>query len=142
MVTPMTLNPRLSMCTRTVLAERVDAAVTALGLDFDGMVTLQKLLLPEMFDRPEPPPAPADNPGPPGSHRRVTAMANRFRRSAPLFSKYDPAPESWRAAGLREWLLVVRLAGPDQYHAHQQGRTLLGLGRDDPWPEGVSIERE
>jgi hypothetical protein len=142
MATPLKLNPRLSMCTRTVLAERVDAAVTALGLDFDGMVTLQKLLLPEMFDRPEPPPAPADDPGPPGTHRRVTAMARRFRQSVPLFSKYDPAPESWRAAGLREWLLVIRLAGPDEHHAHLQARALLGLRKGDAIPEGVSIERE
>jgi hypothetical protein len=142
MATPLKLNPRLSMCTRTVLAERVDAAATALGLDFDGMVTLQKLLLPEIFDRPEPPPGPADDPGPPGSHRRVTAMANRFRRSAPLFSKYDPAPESWRAAGLREWLLVIRLAGPDEYHAHMQARELLGLHKGDAIPEGISVERE
>jgi hypothetical protein len=55
-------------------------------------------------------------------------MANRFRRASPLFSKYDPAPESWRAAGLREWLLVIRLAGPDERHAHLQARERDGVG--------------
>jgi hypothetical protein len=141
-MTPLSLNPRLSLCTRTVLAERLDDAATALGLTFEQFVQLQKIMLPEIFNRPADPPDPADDPGPPGSHQRVTAMARRHRRAAALFSKYDPAPEKWRAAGLHEWLLVVRLAGPDHYHAHQQGRALLGLGRDESWPEGVSLERE
>jgi hypothetical protein len=142
MATPRSVIPRMSMQTLNVLAGRIDDLVTELGLSFNQMVLLQKRLLPEVYDPKCVPPDPAGDAGLPKTFKRISAMSRRYKHALPLFCDYDPQHEDVRAARATEWLMVIRLPGPDQYHAHQQGRALLGLGYGDDWPEGVSIERE
>jgi hypothetical protein len=130
------------MCTRTVLTQRIDDAAEVLGLTFDQLVRLQKVMLPEIFDRPPARPDPTDDPGLPGTHQRVTAMAKRYARAAPLFQASDPVAEDWLAGTRRQWLLVLQLQGPDEYHARLQARAMLRLKAREDFPEWAGLEKE
>src|SRR5581483_12329809 len=101
-----------------MLVSRIAEAAEIFGLGFDGLIRLGRLILPEEFAEMEPEPTAAR----PGTHDKICALRERFRRGELLFTDFD-APPADRTRP--ELLLVVQLEARDRRAAVIEAKGLL-----------------
>jgi hypothetical protein len=141
MATPPRTVPFFGQVTRTKLNDRIEELAKLLGWegDYDALVWLKRILLPEDCD--DTPPAPTRAPA--GTHAKVNVMRQRLRRGLDLFHPADaprPDPLLAKAAKRPEFVLVVPLDATTPTQAAIEARRWLRLGVGEPTPDRVSVE--
>jgi hypothetical protein len=112
---------------RSTVADRLDAAATAIGLEPDELAALPRILLPEEFG--ERAVGTERAAATPGTLAKVSAMARRAALGQSVFrpgdADGDPDPAGdGRAAP--EYVLVIRLHAPDRAGAEAEAAARFG----------------